>query len=68
MVARLDGPTAAIARGLVDKALQAEARGLWGRAYFDLRNISDPGYRVGDEWIRASAGSLQAVGLGNRGG
>jgi len=63
MVARLDGPTAAIARGLVDKALQAEAEGLWGRAYFDLRNISDPGYRVGDEWIRASAGVCKQLGL-----
>jgi uncharacterized protein (TIGR03790 family) len=35
MVARLDGPAMAIARGLVDKALQAERDGLWGRAYFD---------------------------------
>jgi hypothetical protein len=55
MVARLDGPTPAIARGLVDKALQAEADGLWGRAYFDLRNITEPGYKQGDDWIRAAA-------------
>src|SRR5689334_21953390 len=38
MVARLDGPNPDIARGLVDKALQAEANGLWGRAYFDIRD------------------------------
>jgi uncharacterized protein (TIGR03790 family) len=37
LVARLDGPTPEIARGLVDKALEAERDGLWGRAYFDLR-------------------------------
>ena len=47
LVARLDGPTPAIARGLVDKALQAETDGLWGRAYFDLRNIKEPGLQAG---------------------
>ena len=40
MVARLDGPTASIAQGLVDKALQAERDGLWGRAYFDARGLT----------------------------
>src|SRR4051812_18824334 len=39
MVARLDGPTVEIARGLIDKALQAENDGLWGRAYIDLRGL-----------------------------
>ena len=51
LVARLDGPSAEIARGLVDKALAAERDGLWGRAYFDERGISEPGYKLGDEWI-----------------
>ena len=55
LVARLDGPTAGIARGLVDKALEAETNGLWGRAYFDLRNISEPGFKMGDDWIRGAA-------------
>ena len=55
LVARLDGPTPEIARGLVDKALQAEADGLWGRAYFDLRSITEPGYKPGDDWIRGAA-------------
>jgi uncharacterized protein (TIGR03790 family) len=54
MVARLDGPTVAIARGEVDKALDAEKNGLWGRAYFDLRNRKDPAYKVGDDWIRGA--------------
>src|SRR5271169_4563533 len=35
LVSRLDGPNATVARGLVDKALEAEAKGLWGRAYID---------------------------------
>jgi uncharacterized protein (TIGR03790 family) len=63
MVARLDGPTAAIARGLVDKALQAEADGLWGRAYFDLRNITDPSYKPGDEWIRGASEICRRLGF-----
>jgi uncharacterized protein (TIGR03790 family) len=63
MVVRLDGPTPAIARGLVEKALQAEADGLWGRAYFDLRNISDPGYKIGDDWIRTASQVAKFVGF-----
>ena len=63
MVARLDGPSAAIARGLVDKALQAEADGLWGRAYFDLRNITDPSYKLGDDWIRGASEICRRLGF-----
>ncbi len=63
LVSRLDGPTAEIARGLVDKALQAEADGLWGRAYFDLRNISDPGYKMGDDWIRNASEIARRLGF-----
>ncbi len=55
IVARLDGPSAAIARDLVDKALEAERDGLWGRAYFDLRKVVDPGFKLGDDWIRNAA-------------
>ena len=55
IVARLDGPTADIARRLVDLALQAETDGLWGRAYFDTRSINDVGFKVGDDWIRGAA-------------
>ena len=63
LVARLDGPTAAIARGLVDKAMQAETEGLWGRAYFDLRNIFGSVYEVGDMWIRRAANICESVGF-----
>ncbi|MBI9019373.1 MAG: TIGR03790 family protein [Phycisphaerae bacterium] len=37
MVSRLDGPTALIAQGLIDKAIAAESRILNGKAYFDAR-------------------------------
>lgn len=63
LVTRLDGPTPEIARGLVDKALQAEADGLWGRAYFDLRNITDPAYKLGDDWIRGASEICRQVGF-----
>jgi uncharacterized protein (TIGR03790 family) len=63
LVARLDGPSPEIARGLVDKALAAERDGLWGRAYFDARSINDPGYKLGDEWILAAAEISREIGL-----
>jgi len=63
MVARLDGPSAAIARGLVDKALDAETNGLWGRAYFDARGVTNAEYRLGDEWIRACATTARLQGF-----
>jgi uncharacterized protein (TIGR03790 family) len=63
LVTRLDGPTPEIARGLVDKALQGEADGLWGRTYFDLRNTTDPAYKTGDDWIRNSAEVCRRLGF-----
>jgi uncharacterized protein (TIGR03790 family) len=56
LVARLDGPTPEIARGLVDKAMAAERDGLWGRAYFDTRGLAktDKLY-YGDETILGAA-------------
>jgi uncharacterized protein (TIGR03790 family) len=52
LVARLDGPSVEIARGLVDKALAAERDGLWGRTYFDARGLDKTNsYYAGDEWI-----------------
>jgi len=65
LVARLDGPTANIARGLVDKALQAERDGLWGRAYFDARGLtqSQTNYWLGDEWILGAAQISRALGF-----
>ncbi len=63
MVTRLDGPTAAIARGLVDKAMEAETNGLWGRAYFDLRNTTVPGLEIGDRWIRNASEICRRLGF-----
>jgi uncharacterized protein (TIGR03790 family) len=63
IVARLDGPSPAIASGLVDKAIEAETHGLWGRAYVDIRSITDPGYKLGDDWMRNAADTCRRCGF-----
>ncbi|MEI6861482.1 MAG: TIGR03790 family protein [Verrucomicrobiota bacterium] len=58
-VGRLDGPTLADARGLVDHALAAEATGLVGRGYID---IGGP-HAEGDKWLEETARELAALGF-----
>ncbi len=66
MVARLDGPSVAIAKGLVDQAVEVEKTGLQGKVYFDARGIKfDPkadtghGYGGYDESLREAAALLR---------
>jgi uncharacterized protein (TIGR03790 family) len=71
LTARLDGPSPAIARRLVDDAVEAEAAGLKGKAYIDARGIKyDPtnpkqatGYEGYDESFREAAALLKRAGL-----
>jgi uncharacterized protein (TIGR03790 family) len=64
LVARLDGPNADLARGLVNKALAAERDGLWGCAYFDARGLDKTnGYYLGDEWILGAAELCRELGF-----
>ena len=65
LVARLDGPNAAVAGKLVDKSVQAERDGLWGRAYFDARGLarSDTNYFLGDLWILTAAQIARQLGF-----
>lgn len=63
MVTRLDGPSAAIAEKLVDKAMDAETNGLWGRAYFDLRGLTNGAYKKGDDWIAEAANVTRHYGF-----
>jgi uncharacterized protein (TIGR03790 family) len=65
LVARLDGPSADIAMGLVKKSIQAEQDGLWGRAYFDTRDITDHNslYKLGDDWMLDSAEICRGLGF-----
>lgn len=57
-VSRLDGPTAASARNLVESALTAERQGLAGRYYVDLQGP----VAEGDEWLESTR--VQLVDLG----
>ncbi|HVK17053.1 MAG TPA: TIGR03790 family protein [Fimbriiglobus sp.] len=71
LTARLDGPSAVIAKRLVDDAVEAEAAGLTGKVYVDARGIKyDPknprqatGYEGYDESFREAAALLKAGGL-----
>lgn len=63
IVARLDGPNLGIAMHLVDKAMEAETNGLWGRAYFDTRSITNGAYKLGDDWINSAALTARRFGF-----
>ncbi len=55
IVGRIDGPTVDVAKGLVDKAIEAEKNGLWGVAYFDTRSITNAGFKQADDMFNAGA-------------
>jgi hypothetical protein len=52
-----------VAGALVDKAMQAETNGLWGRAYFDLRGLTNGNYKKGDDWLRGAAEAARQFGF-----
>jgi uncharacterized protein (TIGR03790 family) len=54
LVTRLDGPSPEVARRLVDLAMEAETNGLWGRAYFDARGLTNSGLQLGDSWLQGA--------------
>lgn len=56
-IARLDGPSAKAAMGLVDRAIEAEKKGLRGRAYIDLGGP----HQKGDEWIESAGKRIEAL-------
>jgi uncharacterized protein (TIGR03790 family) len=64
---RLDGASAALAKGLVDKAMLAEANGLSGRGCFDtqgdINQADDYSYGSGDWDIHRSADEARRAGF-----
>ena len=65
---RLDAPNAALAKGLVDKALFAEANGLSGAGCFDrnrgdITGVADFGYGAGDWEIHRAAEFARQAGF-----
>lgn len=63
IVTRIDAPTPKIAKSIVDKAIEAEKNGLWGRAYFDMRGITNGTLAEGDKWFAESALWCQRLGF-----
>lgn len=70
MTARLDGPTPALVKRLIDDAVAVEAKGLSGKVYVDARGIgynakADGGHGYGgyDESMREMAKLLKGAGL-----
>jgi len=63
LVSRLDGPNPEIAIGLIQKALEAEKTGVYGKGYFDLRGIREGGYALGDRWIHSAYMSCRKYGF-----
>jgi uncharacterized protein (TIGR03790 family) len=67
MVSRLDGPTAASVKRIIDDSLAAEKKGLSGTAYFDARWPAGPSppvsaYRVYDRSIHLAAKQVEQSG------
>lgn len=56
-VSRLDGPTLDDARGLVDRAIEAERTGLLGRAYVDIGG----NHAIGERWLESVAKQLDEL-------
>ena len=63
MVARLDGPSPALAKKLVDRAIAAEKKGLWGRAYIDLRGINSGALKLGENRLQQVAEIISRSGF-----
>ena len=60
---RLDAPTAAMVRKMIDDSIATEKEGLWGWAYVDGRDISSGAYIEGDNWIRKLVEILRQSGI-----
>ncbi|MCH8473785.1 MAG: TIGR03790 family protein [Opitutales bacterium] len=57
-VARLDGPSLRSVQGMLTSALEAEEKGLRGRAYIDLADGRP--HSKGDQWLGAAAAAIEA--------
>ena len=62
LVCRLDGPTPAIVRQMIDDSIAAEKEGLPGFVYVDARGLKDGGYAEGDEWLKRIAADARRRG------
>ncbi len=63
LVCRLDAPTAATVRRMIDDGIEAERNGLYGWAYIDRRSTPDGGYKEGDTWLLSAAAECWNKGI-----
>ncbi len=64
LVTRLDGPTVADVRRMIDDSIYAEQHRLAGLAVVDTRGLTDEhnGYTPGDDWLRGAHTALVKAG------
>ena len=64
LVCRLDGPTPAIVRRMIEDTLAAEKNGLNGFTYIDARGLGadQPGLQEGDQWLMKLARKAREAG------
>ncbi len=63
LVGRIDGPSKAVAKRLIDDAIAVEKEGLYGKAYIDLAQKTDGGYKVGEDWLINAGATLETRGF-----
>jgi uncharacterized protein (TIGR03790 family) len=63
LVGRLDGPSVESIKAMINNGLKAEKEGLWGWGYTDVRSITDPGFVLGDQFIRKAAMVMRKNGI-----
>ncbi|HEY8901576.1 MAG TPA: TIGR03790 family protein [Chthoniobacterales bacterium] len=63
LVCRLDGPSDALVRRMIDASIATERTGLWGWAYVDKRGIDSGNYATGDQWLSAAEDLMRRQGL-----
>ncbi len=59
LVTRLDGPSYEDVERMIRDTLEAEKRGLQGKAFIDMRGIKQGPYEMGERWLRAAAAELK---------
>ncbi|MCB1070318.1 MAG: TIGR03790 family protein [Kiritimatiellae bacterium] len=63
MATRLDGPDPQQIKTMIDRTLDAETYGLHGYGCFDLQNIRESGYFLGDYWLWEASERLAREGF-----
>lgn len=59
LTSRIDAPTYAICKNMINDAIAAEKTGLWGRAYVDIANK----FPQGDQWLEEIVSQNKRMGI-----